>query len=127
MASAVARFGAVRQKMVELQKKLAGSSNVIMDGRDIGTVVLPGADLKIYLTASTKVRALRRWNELKDKGIDNDITDIEEDIRKRDFQDMNREISPLKQADDAFLLDSSDLTIEEVIDKIISLFYEKQK
>jgi cytidylate kinase len=127
MASAVARFGAVRQKMVELQKKLAGSSNVIMDGRDIGTVVLPGADLKIYLTASTKVRALRRWNELKDKGIDNDITDIEEDIRKRDFQDMNREISPLKQADDAFLLDSSDLTIEEVVDKIISLFYEKQK
>ncbi len=127
MASAVARFGAVRQKMVELQKKLAGSSNVIMDGRDIGTVVLPGADLKIYLTASTKVRALRRWKELKDKGIDNDITDIEEDIRKRDFQDMNREISPLKQADDAVLLDSSDLTIEEVIDKIISLFYEKQK
>lgn len=126
MASAVARFGAVRQKMVELQMKLAASTNVIMDGRDIGTVVLPGADLKIYLTASTKERALRRWKELKDKGIASDITDIEEDIRKRDFQDMNREISPLKQAEDAVLLDSSDLTIEEVIDKIISLFYEKQ-
>ncbi len=126
MASAVARFGAVRKKMVELQMKLAASTNVIMDGRDIGTVVLPGADLKIYLTASTKERALRRWKELKDKGIASDITDIEEDIRKRDFQDMNREISPLKQAEDAVLLDSSDLTIEEVIDKIISLFYEKQ-
>ena len=84
------------------------------------------AALKIYLTASTKQRALRRWKELKDKGNESDITDIEEDIRKRDFQDMNREISPLKQAEDAVLLDSSDLTIEEVIDKIISLFYEKQ-
>ena len=126
MASAVARFSAVRKKMVELQMKLAASANVIMDGRDIGTVVLPGADLKIYLTASTKERALRRWKELKDKGNESDITDIEEDIRKRDFQDMNREISPLKQAEDAVLLDSSDLTIEEVIDKIISLFYEKK-
>lgn len=122
MASAVAKFGAVRQKMVELQMKLAASTSVVMDGRDIGTVVLPNADLKIYLTASTKERAFRRWKELTDKGIASDITDIEEDIRKRDFQDMNRDISPLKQAEDAVLLDSSDLTIEEVIDKIVSLF-----
>lgn len=125
MASAVARFHAVRTKMVELQQKLAASANVIMDGRDIGTVVLPGADLKIYLTASVEERALRRWKELKEKGIDSDIKAIEADIKKRDYQDMNREISPLKQAEDAILLDSSNLTIEEVIDKIILLFNKK--
>ncbi|MFU0828761.1 MAG: Cytidylate kinase [Lachnoclostridium sp.] len=125
MASAVARFGAVRNKMVELQKKMAASSNVIMDGRDIGTVVLPDADLKIYLTASTQERALRRWRELKEKGIESDIKAIEEDIKKRDYQDMHREIAPLKKAEDAILLDSSDLTIEEVIDKITLLFQKK--
>jgi cytidylate kinase len=125
MASAVARYHAVRAKMVELQKRLAASANVIMDGRDIGTVVLPDADLKIYLTASSGERALRRWKELNKKGIPSDLTAIEEDIIKRDQQDMNREISPLCQAEDAVLLDSSDLTIDEVIDTIISLFKEK--
>ncbi|WMJ88315.1 (d)CMP kinase [Anaerocolumna sp. MB42-C2] len=124
-ASVVARYHAVREKMVELQQSLASSSNVIMDGRDIGTVVLPNADLKIYLTASSKTRALRRWKELEDKGISSKIEDIETDIIKRDRQDMNREISPLRQAEDAVLVDSSDLTIEEVIDKIILLFKEK--
>ncbi|MGB8455381.1 MAG: (d)CMP kinase [Anaerocolumna sp.] len=126
LASAVARYNQVRTKMVELQKKLAAISNVIMDGRDIGTVVLPNADLKIYLTASSEERALRRWKELQSKGISNDINEIEEDIIKRDHQDMNREISPLRQAEDAVLIDSSDLTIDEVIDKIILLFKEKR-
>jgi cytidylate kinase len=87
--------------------------------------VLPDADLKIYLTASSGERALRRWKELNKKGIPSDLTAIEEDIIKRDQQDMNREISPLCQAEDAVLLDSSDLTIDEVIDTIISLFKEK--
>lgn len=126
MASLVAKYRVVRYKMVELQKKLAATSNVVMDGRDIGTVVLPDADLKIYLTASTEERALRRWKELKNKGIASDIYAIREDIIKRDKQDMERELSPLRQAEDAVLFDSSDLTIEEVIDKIISLFKEKR-
>lgn len=125
-ASSVAKYGAVRAKMVELQQTLAASADVVMDGRDIGTVVLPDADLKVYLTASSKERAHRRWKELKEKGTDSDLNAIEEDIVKRDLQDMNREISPLRQAEDAILIDSSDLTIDEVIDKIISLFQEKQ-
>ncbi len=126
-ASVVARYNTVRKKMVELQQSLASSSNVIMDGRDIGTVVLPSADLKIYLTASSKTRALRRWKELEEKGILSNIDDIEADIINRDRQDMNREISPLRQAEDAVLVDSSNLTIDEVIDKIILLFKEKCK
>lgn len=125
MASAVAKYNDVRTKMVELQKNLAATSNVVMDGRDIGTVVLPKADLKVYLTASSKERALRRWKELKDKGISSDIHEIEDDIIKRDHQDMSREISPLRQAEDAVLIDSSDLTVDEVIKKIILLFKEK--
>ncbi|WFR54843.1 (d)CMP kinase [Anaerocolumna sp. AGMB13025] len=125
LASAVAKYKAVRAKMVELQKSLAASSNVIMDGRDIGSVVLPNADLKIYLTASSGERALRRWKELEEKGIPSDLNEIETDIIKRDQQDMNRKISPLCQAEDAVLLDTSDLTIDEVIDTIISLFQEK--
>lgn len=125
LASAVAKYSAVRAKMVELQKSLAASSNVIMDGRDIGSVVLPNADLKIYLTASSGERALRRWKELEEKGIPSDLNEIETDIIKRDQQDMNRKISPLCQAEDAVLLDTSDLTIDEVIDTIISLFQEK--
>ncbi|QHQ62194.1 (d)CMP kinase [Anaerocolumna sedimenticola] len=126
-ASVVARYNTVRKKMVELQQSLASSSNVIMDGRDIGTVVLPSADLKIFLTASSKTRAFRRWKELEEKGILSNIDDIEADIINRDRQDMNREISPLRQAEDAVLVDSSNLTIDEVIDKIILLFKEKCK
>lgn len=121
-ASIVAKYSVVRAKMVELQRKLAASSNVIMDGRDIGTVVLPDADLKIYLTASSFVRAKRRFDELTQKGIACDIHDIEEDIKKRDYQDMNREVSPLRQAEDAILLDTSHLTIDEVVERIIQLF-----
>lgn len=126
-ASSVAKYDAVRKKMVHLQQELASSSNVIMDGRDIGTVVLPNADLKVFLTASSYVRAKRRHSELVLKGVECDLTAIEKDIIDRDYQDMHREISPLTQAEDAILLDSSELTIEEVVDKIIALFNEKVK
>ena len=121
MASASSVNGDVRKKLVELQQKLAATTDVVMDGRDIGTCVLPNADLKIYLTASSKVRAERRYKELIEKGVSADLDKIEQDIIERDHRDMNREISPLKQADDAVLVDSSDMTIEEVIAKIISL------
>jgi cytidylate kinase len=122
MASASSVNGDVRKKLVELQQKLASETDVVMDGRDIGTVVLPNAELKVYLTASSKVRADRRYKELTAKGIDCDIDTIEKDIIDRDYRDMHREISPLKQADDAVLVDSSDMTINEVAEKIIQLF-----
>lgn len=120
-ASVVAAYGAVREKLVALQRQMAACTDVIMDGRDIGTVVLPGAELKIYLTASAAVRADRRYKELQEKGVDCDRKKIEEDIILRDKQDMNREISPLKQAEDAVYLDSSDMTIDEVVQEIITL------
>ena len=125
MASASSVNGDVRKKLVELQQEMAKTTDVVMDGRDIGTVVLPGADLKVYLTASTKVRAKRRFDELTAKGEKCDLAAIEKDIEERDYRDMHRDISPLKQADDAILVDSSDLSIDEVADKILSLFKEK--
>ena len=121
MASASSVNGDVRKKLVELQQKLAETVDVVMDGRDIGTVVLPNADLKIFLTASSRVRAERRYLELKEKGTDCDLDTIEKEIIERDERDMNREIAPLKQAEDAILIDSSDMTIAEVVDKIIDL------
>ena len=120
-ASVVAKYAKIREKLVALQREMATSSDVIMDGRDIGTVVLPNADVKIYLTASSAVRAERRYKELREKGVDCDLKKIEEDIVLRDEQDMNREISPLRQADDAILVDSSDMTIDEVVEKISSI------
>lgn len=120
-ASVVAAYGAVRKKLVALQQQIAAASDVIMDGRDIGTVVLPDAEVKIYLTASPAVRAERRYKELTEKGIDCDLKQIEKDIIARDEQDMNREISPLRQAEDAVLVDSSDMTIEEVVERIVGL------
>lgn len=122
MASASSVNKTVRLKLVELQQELAKKANVVMDGRDIGTYVLPNADIKIYLTASTKERARRRWAELKEKGMSADMNDIEKDIIERDNRDMNREFAPLRQAEDAVYLDSSDMTIDEVVDKIISLY-----
>lgn len=121
MASSSSTNGDVRKKLVALQQKLAKTAEVIMDGRDIGTVVLPDADVKIYLTAGSDVRAKRRFDELTAKGEICDLQKIEKDIIERDERDMNREISPLRQADDAVLVDSSYMTIEEVVEKIISL------
>ena len=121
MASASSVYPAVRTKLVELQRKLAESRPVVMDGRDIGTVVLPDAETKIYLTASVEVRAVRRYKELVEKGETPDINAIAKDIAERDYRDMHRETSPLKQAEDAVLVDSSDLTIPEVIEKILSI------
>ena len=121
MASATSVNPKVRTKLVELQRKLAAKENVVMDGRDIGTVVLPDANVKIYLTASSAVRAKRRYEEQKAKGIDCNLEEIEKDIIERDHRDMTREISPLKQAEDAILLDSSNMTIEEVADAVIAL------
>lgn len=125
MASRVSANGAVRTKMVELQQKLAETTAVVMDGRDIGTVVLPDALLKIYLTATVEVRAMRRYKELIGKGEACDIREIEKDIEARDHQDMTREISPLRQAEDAVLVDSSYMNIEEVTAHIRNLYKER--
>ncbi len=122
MASASSVNGDVRKKLVELQQKLASTTDVVMDGRDIGTVVLPDADLKVFLTASSRVRAERRFKELTEKGETCDIDAIEKDIIDRDYRDSHREISPLKQAEDAVLVDSSDMTIDEVAKTIIDLY-----
>ena len=125
MASKVATKQAVRDKLLDLQRNLAEKNNVVMDGRDIGTAVLPNAPLKVYLTASAHVRALRRWKELTEKGQTADLAKIEEDINERDYQDMHREHSPLVQAEDAVLVDSSEMTIDEVVEKILSLARER--
>ena len=125
-ASVVAKNQAVRNRLLALQRQMAEKQDVIMDGRDIGTVVLPDAQVKIYLTASAAVRAERRYKELIEKGETCDLKKIEEDIIARDEQDMNREIAPLKQAEDAVLVDSSYMTIEEVVDKIIEIVEKVQ-
>ena len=125
MASKTSAYSKVREKLVSLQQKIAADCSVVMDGRDIGTVVLPHADLKIFLTASVEERARRRFNELKKKGQQADFQAIMEDIAKRDYQDTHREISPLRQADDAILLDTSDMGIEEVTAKVIALAENK--
>lgn len=124
MASATSVYPAVRTKLVELQRQLAQKENVIMDGRDIGTVVLPAADVKIYLTASSAVRAKRRYDELTAKGETCDLAAIEQDIIARDYRDMHRETSPLAQADDAVLLDSSELSIDGVVEKMQEIIRE---
>ena len=121
MTSNTSKYPAVREKLLYLQRELAAANNVIMDGRDIGTCVLPDAELKIYLTASASERAKRRYLEQKERGVESDLAQIERDIIARDEQDMNREIAPLKQAEDAIYLDISDMTIEEVVTKIVSL------
>lgn len=121
MASKTSKNPTVRERMTVLQRELANQNDVVMDGRDIGTVVLPGADVKVYLTASAAVRAKRRYDELTAKGETCDLWQIEADIVKRDEQDMNRSIAPLKQAEDAALVDSSNMTIEEVADAILKL------
>ena len=126
MASASSANPAVRAQLLDLQRDLAAKNDVIMDGRDIGTNILPNAQVKIYLTASIEVRAKRRYNELVAKGADCDLKEIEKDIAERDERDMNREIAPLKQAEDAVFLDTSDMNIEEVKNVIIDLIRSKQ-
>lgn len=121
MASKSSVVPEVRVKLVELQQALAAKADVVMDGRDIGTVVLPHANVKIYLTASSRTRAERRFLELQQKGIEADLDQIERDIIERDHRDMNREHAPLRQAEDAIYVDSSDMTIDEVVERIISL------
>lgn len=124
-ASVTSAYGEVRKKLVELQQQLAEQEDVIMDGRDIGTVVLPKAQVKIYLTASVETRAKRRYDELTEKGQNCDLKEIEQDIADRDYRDMHREISPLKQAEDAVLVDSSHMGIEEVVETIKSIYKER--
>ncbi len=121
MASKTSAYKPVRAKLLDLQRGLAAENDVIMDGRDIGTNILPNAELKIYLTASVEVRAKRRYDELVEKGETPEFETIKKDIEQRDYQDMNREIAPLKQAEDAILVDTSDMTIDEVVDKITEL------
>lgn len=120
-ASVTSAVPEVRAQIFSLQRGLADRGGVIMDGRDIGTVVMPDAEVKIYLTASSEVRATRRVKELQEKGEPANFEEIKKDIEDRDHRDMTREISPLKQAEDAILVDTSDMTIDEVVDKICSL------
>ena len=124
MASSTSVYPVVRKKLVELQRQLAKSADVIMDGRDIGTWVLPDAQVKIYLTASSATRAKRRYDELTEKGVSCDLAEIEKDIIDRDYRDMHRETSPLRQAEDAVLVDSSEMNIDEVVDAIYQVYSE---
>lgn len=121
MASKSSAIPEVRAKLLELQRELARKEDVIMDGRDIGTCVLPDADVKVFLTASVETRAKRRYDELVEKGVACDLEEIARDIAERDERDSTREIAPLKQAEDAVLIDSSYMTIEEVVAAIVKL------
>ena len=125
MTSATSRYAAVRSKLLQLQRKLAKEADVVMDGRDIGTFVLPDADLKMYMTAGSRERAKRRFLELTEQGIPCNIEEIEKGIIERDERDMNREIAPLAQAEDAVLLDTSAMSVEEVADTVLAMFREK--
>ncbi len=127
MASRTSTYAQVRVKMVELQRKIAEKNNVVMDGRDIGTVVLPDAAVKVFLTASAEVRALRRYKEMLEANPDltTTLAEVEADIRERDYRDSHRENSPLRQAEDAVLVDSSDMTLEEVIGAIRRIVEER--
>ena len=125
MASASSVYSSVRSKLLDLQRNLAASNDVIMDGRDIGTCVLPNAQVKVFLTASVDTRADRRYKELVEKGENPDLDKIKKDIEGRDYRDSHRENAPLRQADDATLVDSSNMSIEEVVDAIINLCKDK--
>ena len=118
VASAVSVYPFVREKLLDLQRDVARKNNVVMDGRDIGSFVLPDADLKIFLSASVETRAVRRYLEMKEKGARVTLEDIKKDIETRDYRDMNRDMAPLKRVSDAVFIDSSELTIEEVVEEI---------
>lgn len=127
--SQVSALAGVRKKMVSLQRKMAGQTNVIMDGRDIGTTVLPNAEVKIFLVASAHSRAQRRLLDLKQRGIysDKTVDEIEKDIANRDYKDSHRKISPLKKASDAIKIDTTNMTIDQVVDTILKKIKEKAK
>ena len=125
MASVSSAVPAVRAKLLDLQRKLARTMSVVMDGRDIGTTILPDADVKIYLTASSLTRARRRYLEYQERGEDCNLAEIQKTIEERDHRDMTREVSPLCQAKDAVLVDSSELTIDETVEKILSVYHTK--
>jgi len=126
MASASSVVPKVRMKLVELQRQLAATDNVVMDGRDIGTYVLPDAPVKIYMTAGIRERAIRRFDELNQKGIECNLEAIEKDIAERDYRDMNRDFAPLRQAEDAVYLDTSKMSIDEVAEEVIRIVASKQ-
>ena len=125
--SPVSTIKVVRDKLLEIQRKIAEGKNVIMEGRDIGTTVFPNADVKIYLDATPEERAKRRMIQNQEKGVETSYEEVLENIKDRDYRDSNREIAPLRKAEDAIYIDSSDMTIEEVVDKVITLIKEKYK
>lgn len=126
-ASCVSKYQVVRSFLVDEQRKMAKAGNVILDGRDIGTVVLPNADLKIYQIASVETRAKRRYLENLERGLDADLEKIKKEIEERDYQDTHREISPLKKAEDAIELDTSSLTLEEVVEQVLTLIQKAKE
>lgn len=126
-ASCVSKYQVVRSFLVDEQRKMAKAGNVILDGRDIGTVVLPNADLKIYQIASVETRAKRRYLENLERGLDADLETIKKEIEERDYQDTHREISPLKKAEDAVELDTSSLTLEEVVEQVLTLIQKAKE
>jgi cytidylate kinase len=126
-ASTVSRYAEVRRAMVKVQQKLAAETDMLLDGRDICTTVLPNATAKIYLTAAAEERARRRWLELKEKGMPEPYEEVLQDVRDRDNQDMNRKVEPLRQAEDAVLVDSSELTFDQVVDTILGIVEEKRR
>lgn len=120
-ASIYSQIPEVRSKLVDIQRRIAAGKSVIMDGRDIGTNVLTDAELKVFLTADSMVRARRRYEELRSKGVNANLDDIHEEIKDRDYQDMNRKLNPLVRAEDAIRLDTSDMTIDEVVNTIVAM------
>lgn len=124
--SQVSAIKEVRTQLVEMQRKMADNTNIVMDGRDIGTTVLPNAEVKIFLIASVSVRAQRRFKDNQERGIDVPLTQLEDEIATRDYKDSHREISPLKKADDAIEVDTSNMTIEQVVDRVTEIVNEKK-
>lgn len=124
-ASDISKICYVRDRLVDMQRKMGQDTSIVMEGRDIGSVVFPNADLKVYLDADSKVRAMRRKKDLEKLGQCLTLEEVQKDVEKRDFQDMNRENSPLVKASDAILIDTTDMSVEEVADRIIELLKEK--
>ena len=124
-ASNASKHKKVRQKLVELQRKIAGKNDVVVDGRDIGTYVLPNAEYKFYITASIEERAKRRHKQLLEKGVETDLEVLKDEIASRDYQDMNREFAPLKAADDAEIIDTTNLTFDEVLNMVLGKIKDK--